>query len=201
MHTHAVWLHSDSVWNVREDADGVTSVLAVDEAVSLEVKAVDVWLWTHSWQVPCHFIRLTHGQAWEVPIHKPIDGWKREINNISKIWRRNHTALWLQSFVISDQCVDVYFLRTVHLVALHKALVLLVNSGGSSGEGPDVVIQIPTQILIKHCGHEVELFVVVFLHVEKGDKRRGHCKPRCTDTTRSWLKFFLCDIRIYTHNL
>lgn len=74
MHTHAVWLHSDSVGDVREDTDGVSSVLAIDEAVSLEVKAVDVRLWAQSWQVPRYFTPLTHGQAWEVPIHKPIDG-------------------------------------------------------------------------------------------------------------------------------
>lgn len=35
---------------------------------------VDVRLWAQSWQVPRYFTPLTHGQAWEVPIHKPIDG-------------------------------------------------------------------------------------------------------------------------------
>ena len=59
----------------------------------------------------------------------------------------------------------------MHLVAFHKALILLVNSGGSSGEGLNVFIQIPAKVLIKDCGHEVELFVVVFLHVKKPDHR------------------------------
>lgn len=70
------------------------------------------------------------------------------------------------------------FLHTVHLVAFHKALILLVNSGGSSGEGPNVFIQIPAQVLIKDCGHEVELFVIVFLHKEKTDHRGGICLNR-----------------------
>jgi len=73
-HTHAVWLHSDSVWDVRENTDGVSSDLLVEEAVALEVKAYDVTLWTQPWQVPCDFIPLTHGQAWEVIVDKPIDG-------------------------------------------------------------------------------------------------------------------------------
>lgn len=74
MHTHAVWLHSDSVWDVREDTDGVSPVLAIDEAIALEIKAVDVCLWAQSWQVPCYFLPITHTQAWEVPVHKSIDG-------------------------------------------------------------------------------------------------------------------------------
>lgn len=40
--THAVWLHSDSVCDVRENTDSVSSVLPIDEAVPLEVKADDV---------------------------------------------------------------------------------------------------------------------------------------------------------------
>lgn len=78
MLTHAVWLHSNCVWDVREYADAVLSVLAEEEAVSLEIEAVDVRFCTQSWQVPRYFIPLTHGQAWEVPIHKPIDGWQKE---------------------------------------------------------------------------------------------------------------------------
>lgn len=58
----------------------------------------------------------------------------------------------------------------MHFVALHKALILLVNSGGSSGEGLDVVIQIPALIFIKYCSQEVKLFVVVFLYLTQ-DKR------------------------------
>ena len=61
-------------------------------------------------------------------------------------------------------------LHTVHLVALHKALVLLVNSGGSCGVGLNVVIQIPAQVFIKHCSQEVELFLVIFLHEEKREE-------------------------------
>lgn len=55
-------------------------------------------------------------------------------------------------------------LQTVHLVALYEAFILLVNSGGSSGEGFNVVIQIPAQVFIKYCSQEVKLFVIVFLH-------------------------------------
>lgn len=73
MRTHAVWLHGDGVGDVREDADGVSPVLAVDEAVALEVKAVDVCLRAQSGQVPRYFVALAHPQAWEVPIHIPID--------------------------------------------------------------------------------------------------------------------------------
>lgn len=66
----------------------------------------------------------------------------------------------------------------MHFVALHEALVLLFDSGRSSGEGSDVVVQIPAQVLIKHRGHEVELFVIVFLHEEAGKKNRhGTGKP------------------------
>ena len=63
--------------------------------------------------------------------------------------------------------MNVFLLHTVHLVAFHKALILLVNSGGTRAEGLNVVVQVPAQVLIKYCGHEVELFVIVFLH-EKG---------------------------------
>lgn len=59
-------------------------------------------------------------------------------------------------------------LRTVHLVAFDEAFVLLVDSGRRSGECPDVLIQIPAQVLIKHRGHQVEFFVIVFL----GDRKR-----------------------------
>lgn len=44
LHTNAVWLHSNSVGDVREDGDRVSSVLTIDKSVSLEVKAVYVWL-------------------------------------------------------------------------------------------------------------------------------------------------------------
>lgn len=66
-------------------------------------------------------------------------------------------------------------LHTVHPVAFNKALVLLVDSRlpGSSGQGPNVVVQIPAQVLIKHSGQEVELFVIVFLHEEKREERGG----------------------------
>lgn len=60
--------------------------------------------------------------------------------------------------------MNVCLLQTVHLVALYKALILLVNSGGSSGEGFNVVIQIPAQVFIKYCSQEVKLLVIVFLH-------------------------------------
>lgn len=73
MRTHAVWLHGDGVGDVREDADGVSSALAVDEPVALEVKAVDVCLRAQAGQVPRYCVALTHPQAWEVPIHIPID--------------------------------------------------------------------------------------------------------------------------------
>lgn len=42
LHTHTVWLHSNSVGDVREDTNGIFSVLKVDKSVSLEVKAVYV---------------------------------------------------------------------------------------------------------------------------------------------------------------
>lgn len=58
----------------------------------------------------------------------------------------------------------------MHLVALHEALVLLVNSGGRSGERPNVVVQIPAQVLVKHRGHEVELFIIVFLQEQKRNR-------------------------------
>lgn len=59
-------------------------------------------------------------------------------------------------------------LHTVHLVAFNEAFILLVNSGRRGGECPDVVIQIPAQVLIKHRGHQVEFFVKVFL----GDRKK-----------------------------
>lgn len=42
--TYAVWFHSHCVGDVREDADGIPSVLAIDKTVSLEVKAVYIQL-------------------------------------------------------------------------------------------------------------------------------------------------------------
>ena len=72
--TYAVWLHGDSVRDVREDVDGVPPGLAVEDAVSLEVKADDVRLRTQPRQVPRDLVALAHGQAREVPVHKPVDG-------------------------------------------------------------------------------------------------------------------------------
>lgn len=51
----------------------------------------------------------------------------------------------------------------MHLVAFHEALVLLVDAGGRSGEGPDVLIQVPAQVLVKHRGQQMELLVIVSL--------------------------------------
>lgn len=79
MRTHAVWLHGDGVGDVRKDADGVSSVLAVDEPVALEVKAVDVFLRAQPGQVPRYCVALTHPQAWEVPVHIPIDCCNRAV--------------------------------------------------------------------------------------------------------------------------
>ena len=58
-------------------------------------------------------------------------------------------------------------LHTVHPVALFEALVLLVDGVGSGGVSQDVVVQIPAEVLIENRGHEVELFVIVFLHRER----------------------------------
>lgn len=65
-------------------------------------------------------------------------------------------------------------LLTVHSVAFHEGLVLLVDGGRRSGECPDVVVQIPAQVLIKHCGQQVEFFVIVSLcgRVETTLKKR-----------------------------
>lgn len=51
----------------------------------------------------------------------------------------------------------------MHLVAFNKVVFLFVNGGRSSGEGQNIVIQIPAQIFIKHSGQEMELFIIVFL--------------------------------------
>lgn len=66
---------------MRENADAVSSGLAVEEAVALEIDAVDVLLRAKSRQVPRHFISLTHVQAFDIPIHKPIDCWNKEGEN------------------------------------------------------------------------------------------------------------------------
>lgn len=62
----------------------------------------------------------------------------------------------------------------MHSVAFHEALVLLVDAGGRSGVCPDVVVQIPAQVLIKHCGQQVEFFGIVSLcgRVETKQKKR-----------------------------
>lgn len=60
-------------------------------------------------------------------------------------------------------CAVHKVLQTVHLVAFNEVLILFVNSGRSGSEGQNVCIQIPAQILIKHGGQEMELFIVVFL--------------------------------------
>lgn len=52
----------------------------------------------------------------------------------------------------------------MHSVAFHEALVLLVDGSGRGGERPDVVIQVPAQVLIKHCGQQMEFFVIFYLH-------------------------------------
>lgn len=65
-------------------------------------------------------------------------------------------------------------LHTVHSVAFHEALVLLVDGGGRSGVCPDVVVQIPAQVLIKHCGQQMEFFGIVSLcgRVETKQRKR-----------------------------
>lgn len=84
MLTDAVWLHGDGVRDVREDTDGVASVHSVDNPVALEVKAVDVRLRAQSRQVPGNTVPLAHGQARQVPVHIPIDGWNTETHR----WER-----------------------------------------------------------------------------------------------------------------
>lgn len=64
--------------DVREDADGVAPVHAVDESVALEVEAVDVCLCAQSRQVPRDLFPLAHGQARQVPVHEPVDGCSRD---------------------------------------------------------------------------------------------------------------------------
>lgn len=59
----------------------------------------------------------------------------------------------------------------MHPVAFHKALVLLVDGRGRRGEGPDVVIQIPAQVLIKHCGQQMEFFVIVSLSQNQAEEK------------------------------
>lgn len=65
--------------------------------------------------------------------------------------------------ILSEGFCRTQVLRTVHLVAFNEVLILFVNSGRSGGEGQNVFIQIPAQILIKHGGQEMELFIIVFL--------------------------------------
>lgn len=69
--------------------------------------------------------------------------------------------------------MSLRLLHTMHLVAFNEALIFLVNSGRSGGEGLDVVIEIPAQVLIKHRGHEMEFFVIVFLRDENRDKTKA----------------------------
>lgn len=59
----------------------------------------------------------------------------------------------------------------MHFVALHEALVLLVDRVWCSGKSPNVLIQIPAQIFIKHCSQEVKLLIIVFLSDQKRDSR------------------------------
>lgn len=66
--------------------------------------------------------------------------------------------------------------HTVHLVALHKAFVLLLNCCRSCSVGPNVVIQIPAQVFIKHCSQEVVLFIIVFLHEKKKEAEKEKCQ-------------------------
>lgn len=61
--------------------------------------------------------------------------------------------------------MKLHTVPTMHFVALDEALVLLVDSVGSSS--PNVVIKIPAQVLIKYSGHEVKLFIIVFLHEKR----------------------------------
>lgn len=61
---------------------------------------------------------------------------------------------------------------TVHSVAGHEVLVLLVDRGRRSGERADVVVQIPAQVLIKHCGQQMEFFVIVSLCGKMETKRK-----------------------------
>lgn len=63
--------------------------------------------------------------------------------------------------------MKLHTVPTMHFVALDEALVLLVDSVGSSSESPNVVIKIPAQVLIKYSSHEVKLFIIVFLHEKR----------------------------------
>ena len=66
-------------------------------------------------------------------------------------------------------CVNVCLLHTMHLVAFYKGVV----NSDRTRYGSLVLFQIPAQVLIKCCGHEVELFVIVLLHEEKREIKRG----------------------------
>lgn len=95
--------------------------------------------------------------------------------------------------------MKLHTVPTMHFVALDEALILLVDSVGSSSESPNVVIEIPAQVLIKYSGHEVKLFIIVFLH-EKRERWRGDVSDfgSLIQEGHKTLGFFFlfCDVRV-----
>lgn len=51
--------------------------------------------------------------------------------------------------------------RTVHLVRLHKVLVLQVHARGVGTENPDVLLQVPAEVLVYNAEQEKEVVVHV----------------------------------------
>lgn len=74
--------------------------------------------------------------------------------------------------IFSEGLCGTQVCHTVHLVAFNEVLILFVNSAVSGGEGQNVFIQVPAQILIKHGGQEMELFIIVFLCKKKYKKHK-----------------------------
>ena len=72
---------------MREDTDAVSPGLTVEEAVAIEIEAVDVRLGAEARQVQGHLVVLTHGEAGETPVHVAVQSCQRQRARRGCIWR------------------------------------------------------------------------------------------------------------------
>lgn len=96
--------------------------------------------------MPVDLVALTRAQSRQVTVKVTV--YPCDINQVLNL-----------NFSVCMQILKVSTALTVHLVALYKIFVLLQVSDGICDVCPDVVVEVPAQVLIRH--HEQQSVGVV----------------------------------------
>lgn len=117
--------------------------------------------------MPVDLVALAHAQSRQVSIHITI-------------YTCNTHSGSIKVCVCVCMCVNVCVLclLTVHLVALNKIFILFQASGRVCDVRPDVFVDVPAEVLIRHHEeqsiHVVSRLVSVYVQSSyRGEERRG----------------------------